>query len=82
MFNTVVTNVPGPTEPLYFAGARLASILGLANLANGLGLIHGIVSYCGQFMVNVTGCREMMPDPGVYARCIQASFEETLQATQ
>ena len=54
----------------------------MAQITNALALIHRIVSYCGQLVVNVTACREMLPDPGVYAECIQESFDEMRQATQ
>lgn len=76
MMNTVVTNVPGPQEPLYFGGARLLSLLGLGPVGDGMGLIHPITSYCGQLLIGVTSCREMVPDAAFYRQCIQRSFDE------
>ena len=38
--NTTVTNVPGPTEPIFFSGARLVRAAGLGPLVVGLNLIH------------------------------------------
>jgi WS/DGAT/MGAT family acyltransferase len=81
MFNCVVTNVPGPQEPLYMDGARLVNMWGLGPIGDGMGLIHAVFSYCGKLTVNFTSCREMLPDPAFYAACIQRSFEELSAAT-
>ena len=81
MINTVVTNVPGPQVPLYFAGARLVTYFGGAGLGDGMGLLHGIGSYCGQLIVSVVSDRAMMPDPGHYAELIERSFAELEEAT-
>jgi WS/DGAT/MGAT family acyltransferase len=81
MANTVVSNVPGPQNPLYFAGARLVWFFGGAAVVDGMGLLHGIGSYCGQLMISVVSDRTMMPDPAHYAECLDASFAEMLEAT-
>jgi WS/DGAT/MGAT family acyltransferase len=73
--NTIVTNVPGPPVPLYFAGARMVKGLGLGPLFQGMGLVHPISSYCGKVIIGVTCTREMMPDPEFYMACIVESFE-------
>ena len=80
-FNTVVTNVPGPQVPLYFAGARLVNLVGVGPVNDGMGLIHPITSYCGILTIAFTACREMLPDPAFYAECIQESFDELAAAT-
>jgi diacylglycerol O-acyltransferase / wax synthase len=80
-FNTVVTNVPGPQQPLYFCGARLVTTYGMGPIGDGLGLIHPVFSYCGQITVAATSCRKLMPDPAFYAKCIQDSFDELKAAT-
>jgi hypothetical protein len=80
MANTVVSNVPGPQHPLYFAGARLVTFFGGAAVVDGMGLLHGIGSYCGQLMISVVSDREMMPDPAVYAECLDRSHSEMLQS--
>jgi WS/DGAT/MGAT family acyltransferase len=80
-FNCVVTNVPGPQEPLYMDGARLVNMWGLGPISDGMGLIHAVFSYCGRLTVNFTSCREMLPDPAFYAACIERSFEQLHAAT-
>jgi WS/DGAT/MGAT family acyltransferase len=79
--NTVVTNVPGPQVPLYLAGAKLLKQFGMGPVTDGMGIIHPVFSYNGEIAVSVTACREMMPDPGFYAECLQASFDELAAAT-
>ena len=80
MFNTVVTNVPGPRVPLYMAGARMVTSFGLGPVMDSMGLFHAVTSYCGEVCVSVTACREMLPDPSFYAECLEESFEELLAA--
>jgi diacylglycerol O-acyltransferase / wax synthase len=81
LVNTVVTNVPGPQVPLYFAGARLVTFFGGAGVVDGMGLLHGVSSYVGQLIFSVVSDREMMRDPGHYADLIEQSFNELAEAT-
>jgi diacylglycerol O-acyltransferase / wax synthase len=78
MANTLVTNTPGPRYPLYFAGARMTISTGCTPLANGAGLAHSINSYVDDFGINITACRELLPDIAVYTDCIQQSYAELL----
>ncbi|MBX7526259.1 wax ester/triacylglycerol synthase family O-acyltransferase [Qipengyuania sp. 1NDH10] len=82
IFSTVVTNVPGPPVPIYSAGARMESMLGLLCLTDGLGLGHVVQSYTDEATIAFTADREMMPDPEFYRECIQASFDELREAAK
>jgi diacylglycerol O-acyltransferase / wax synthase len=79
--NTIVSNVPGPTEPIFFHGARLVRVTGLAPLVGGLNLFHIVASYNGMFSIGVTADRKALPDPVTYADCMQSAFQELLSAT-
>ena len=82
IFSTVVTNVPGPPVPIYSAGARMESMLGLLCLTDGLGLGHVVQSYTDEATIAFTADREMMPDPEFYRECIEKSFEELREAAK
>ena len=81
VFNTTVTNMPGPQHPLYMAGAQLVAMYVVGMIIEGMGLIHPVTSYCGDITISFTSCREMLPDPGFYADCIQESFDSLSSAT-
>jgi diacylglycerol O-acyltransferase / wax synthase len=74
--NTVITNVPGPQNPLYLAGARLVTMAGFGPIMDSMGLFHAVMSYDGQLSIAFNSCRAMTPDPAFYAECINASFDE------
>ncbi|MDG5481710.1 WS/DGAT/MGAT family O-acyltransferase [Mycolicibacterium gadium] len=78
--NTTVSNVPGPTVPVYFAGARLVRVTGMGPLIAGMNLFHVIASYNGTVSMGVTADRDALPDPAHYAECMQAAFDELLAA--
>lgn len=80
-FNCVITNVPGPQFPLYSAGAKLVTQFGLGPIFDGMGLIFPVFSYNGQITISVNSCREMMPDPDFFAKCLQESYDELKAAT-
>jgi WS/DGAT/MGAT family acyltransferase len=80
--NTTVSNVPGPTEPVYFAGARLVRVGGLGPLIGGMNLYHLVASYHGEVSICATSNRSALPDPGHYAECMQKSFDELRSAVR
>lgn len=78
--NTVITNIPGPQIDLYFTGARMVALHGLGPVMDGMGIIHPIFSYSGRISIAITACRDLVPDPGFYAECLQASFDDLLES--
>jgi diacylglycerol O-acyltransferase / wax synthase len=76
--NTTVTNVPGPTEPIFFSGARLVRAAGLGPLVGGLNLIHVVASYNGTLSISATADRDALPDPARYAECMEKAFQDLL----
>ncbi|MDT5367752.1 MAG: diacylglycerol O-acyltransferase / wax synthase, partial [Mycobacterium sp.] len=79
--NVTVTNVPGPSAPIYMTGARLIDIYGFAAAANGLGLINMVSSYCGSLTIGFQCGSAMMPDPERYETCLRQSMAELISAT-
>jgi diacylglycerol O-acyltransferase len=82
VFNTIVTNVPGPQVPLYYTGAKLLATYGLGPIADGAGLFHSVGSYCGKLFVSFVCCRDMMEDPEFYSQCLRESFDELKEAAE
>lgn len=78
--NTIVTNVPGPREPLYFGGARLVHSLGAGPCYDGMGLFQVVGSYTDEITLSIQACREMMPDPEFYEQCVRQSWTELRDA--
>ena len=76
--NCAITNVPGPSDPLYLAGARMTYFSAIMPINDGLGLVFAVTSYDGKIIVSPTSCREQMPDPEVFAQCLRDSFQEYL----
>ncbi len=60
-FNLVISNVPGPSEPLYFRGARLEAAYPLSIPFHGYGLNITLNSYAGTLNFGFIGCREVLP---------------------
>lgn len=79
-FNCSITNVPGPQVPLYTMGCKTITTIGYGPVTHNMGLIMPISSYCGEFTICFTSCREMIPNPDLFMRCIRDSFLETKQA--
>lgn len=75
-FNVTITNVPGPQVPLYSMGAELKTLIGIAPLTDGVGLMFPVTSYNGRIVVAFTACREMLPDPDFMEQCIKAAYAE------
>lgn len=78
--NTVVTNVPGPPVPIYSTGAKLIGLHGMLCLVDGVKLGHVVHSYLDDVTLAFTACRSAIPDPDFYSDCIQASFENHMDA--
>jgi diacylglycerol O-acyltransferase len=70
----VLTNVPGPTQPLYLAGRRLDRIMFWVPQSGRLALGVSILSYAGEVLVGVTSDAGLVPDPAQ----IVAGFEAEL----
>ncbi len=80
VFNTIVTNVPGPPVQLYMCGAALVDSISLGPLMPNVGLFHIVYSTVqdkkGTINLSFSACRSMLPDPGFYAQCLQESHDE------
>lgn len=81
-FNVTISNVPGPQVPLYIMGHKVESILGLAPVLDGFGLIITILSYNGRVFITATSDAKTMPDADLFARLIRESANELEECIQ
>jgi diacylglycerol O-acyltransferase len=59
--NLIISNVPGPREPLYWDGARMQGMYPLSVPQQGQALNITVSSYAGQLNFGLTGCRHRLP---------------------
>jgi diacylglycerol O-acyltransferase len=78
VFNVTVSNVPGPSFPLYLAGARLASMYPLGPITDSVGLNMTVMSYCGVVYYGLNACRETVPAISEMPKMLTESLEELL----
>lgn len=60
--NVVISNVPGPPVPLYFAGAQLVAAYPMGPIMEGAGLNVTAMSNCDRIDIGFLVCRELIPD--------------------
>jgi WS/DGAT/MGAT family acyltransferase len=60
--NVVISNVPGPREPLYFAGAKLDAYIPVSTISDGVGLNITVHSYGDRMDFGLISDRELVPD--------------------
>ena len=60
--NVTISNVPGPREPLYTAGAKLLHYYPVSTIVDGQGLNITVQSYLDTLDFGLVACRELVPD--------------------
>jgi diacylglycerol O-acyltransferase len=73
--NLVVSNVPGPREPLFWSGARLLDLYSVGPLSEGIGLNLTVWSYCDRLYVGALACREQFPELPELVDALHAELE-------
>ncbi len=79
--NLVISNVPGPPFPLYFAGAELQAAYPMGPVMEGAGLNITVMSYRDSVDFGFMVCDELLPDVWDLAGCVEPSFRELFDAT-
>jgi len=59
----VLTNVPGPQQPLYLAGGRVKELMFWVPQSGNIGLGVSILSYDGQVFFGLIADRKLVPEP-------------------
>ena len=75
----VMTNVKGPQERLYLAGAPLDGLMAWVPTTGRMGVGVSILSYAGQVRLGVLTDRQIVPDPETIIAAFHTEFEEILE---
>jgi WS/DGAT/MGAT family acyltransferase len=78
--NLVVSNVPGPQEPLYFLGCEVKAMYPLGPIFHGSGLNITVMSLSGKLDVGLISCPDLVPDLWEMADDFGVAMEELLAA--
>jgi diacylglycerol O-acyltransferase len=60
-FNLIISNVPGPREPMYWNGARLDGVYPASVVLHGQALNITVTSYSAEIAFGLTVCRRTVP---------------------
>ncbi len=80
--NVIISNVPGPNFPLYFAGAELVAAYPLGPVMEGCGLNITVFSYRDWVDIGFMACREQIPDIWDLAGATDTAFAELSDAAE
>jgi WS/DGAT/MGAT family acyltransferase len=73
--SAVATNVPGPQQPLYLAGARIGRLIFWVPQSGDIGLGLSILSYAGQVQFGLIADARRVPDPHNVTARFRDEFE-------
>ena len=74
----VMTNVPGPREPLAFCGRAVNQVMFWVPQSGDVGMGVSILSYAGGVQFGLITDAKMCPDPEAITRCFAPEFEKLL----
>jgi WS/DGAT/MGAT family acyltransferase len=74
--NLVISNVPGPREPLYLAGAQLQAHFPVSVVTDGVGLNMTVMSYRDHVDFGLVGDRNLMGDAWPLMEGLERSLDE------
>ncbi len=75
-FNLVISNIPGPAEPLYMRGCRLREAYPVVPLAERHAVSIGVTSIAGRACFGLYADRKALPDVDVLTRDVEDALDE------
>jgi WS/DGAT/MGAT family acyltransferase len=82
LFNLVVTNVPGPQQPLYVLGRELECMFPLVPLAKNTAIGIAVMSYNGQMSFGLNGDYDAIPDLESIAGYLRDAVDALIRAAK
>ena len=80
LVDTVVTNIPGPPTPLWFAGARMLESVPIVPLGGNLTVSIAVLSYDGTVTIGVHADADSCPDVEILADGLAGTLDELVAA--
>jgi WS/DGAT/MGAT family acyltransferase len=80
MYDIAVTNVPGPQQPRYAAGATLAEMFPIMPLNEGHALAIGLTSYDGGVFFGINADRDAVPDVAELGSLVGSALADLVAA--
>jgi len=77
----VMTNVPGPQQPLYFAGGKIDRLMFWVPQSGNIGMGVSIITYAGEVQFGLITDRSLCPDPEHVIERFAPEFEKLVLAT-
>jgi WS/DGAT/MGAT family acyltransferase len=79
--NLIISNVRGPDNPLFIAGARLRRIYSVGPAVEGIGLNITGWSYCGDLAIALIADADAIPDPHIITNALRPALADLIRAT-
>ncbi len=80
--NCTVSNVRGPDEALYIAGAKAVHMYPVSIPIDNVGLNFTGFSYNHTLWISAVACRNIVPDPAFMAQSLKGAFNDLLEAAK
>jgi diacylglycerol O-acyltransferase len=78
--NAIVSNVPGPKQPFYIAGARMTGLFSVGPILEGVGLNVTVWSYLDNMNFSALGCPDTLPDIHCITEGLRHALDELVKA--
>jgi diacylglycerol O-acyltransferase len=76
LVNLLLSNLPGPATPMYFAGARVLELFQIGLVQGNITLSVGVLSYDGQLNFDIVADADAIADVAVFADGLSAALAE------
>jgi len=74
--NLLMSNLPGPPQPLYFAGAKILELFQIGVVQGNVAVQVGALSYAGQLNLDIVADANLVPDLAVFADGMTGDLEQ------
>jgi diacylglycerol O-acyltransferase / wax synthase len=73
--NLLMSNLPGPPRPMYFAGAKILELFQIGVVQGNVAMQVGALSYAGQLNFDIVADAHLVPDLSVFAEGMTREME-------